>query len=59
MVTLHELVLRDYPMLMEEVLHLNKGFGWTGFKDALRFIEEHSTHYDYLAQEFKEFVYGN
>jgi len=49
----------EFPQLIEEIKYLNKAYGWSGLRDALRFIEEHSTHYDYLAQEFKEFVYGN
>lgn len=49
----------EFPQLIEEIKYLNKAYGWNGLRDALRFIEEHSTHYDYLAQEFKEFVYGN
>lgn len=56
MATIHELVLKDYPMLLDEIMYLNKGFGWIGFNDALRYIEEHSTHYDYLLEEYKEFV---
>lgn len=40
---------------MEEIHYLNKGFGWSGYVDALRFIKENMPHYDQLASEFVEF----
>jgi len=46
----------EFPRLINEVNYLNKAYGWSGFRDALTFIEEHSTHYEFLAEEFNEFT---
>jgi len=46
----------EFPQLIEEIKYLNKAYGWSGFRDALTFIEEHSTYYEFLAEELTEFT---
>ena len=46
----------EFPQLVEEIKYLNKAYGWNGLRDALNFIEEHSTHYEFLAEELNEFA---
>jgi|DEB0MinimDraft_3_1074331.scaffolds.fasta_scaffold306226_2 hypothetical protein len=48
--------IQAFPQLADEVRALNTAYGWTGTIDALNFIEEHSTHYEFLAEEFNEFT---
>jgi hypothetical protein len=55
MSTMSELSL-EFPQLMDEVKCLNEAWGWSGLKDAIAFINLHSTHYDHLASEMNEFM---
>ena len=46
----------QFPRLIEEIKYLNNAYGWNGLRDALTFIENHGTHYEFLAEELNEFA---